>query len=122
MGTSKSSEPEAKYLAGVSIFSGRPDPTWTVNLSAAERLQALWDSLEASGGAQAQPPPLGYRGCFLRDAAGKREWTAYKGVVVLKTPTGDEARKDEGRKFESMLLASAPQELIPPQILESEGL
>lgn len=122
MGTSKSTEQGTEYLAGVSIFSGRPDPTWTVSQSAAERLQSLWDSLEASPRAQPQPPPLGYRGCFLRHAAEGREWMAYKGVVTLKTSAGDEARSDESRKFESLLLKSAPEGLIPPQILESEGL
>ncbi len=122
MGTSKSSEQAAEYLAGVSIFSGRPDPTWTVSQSAAERLKSLWDSLEASARPQPSPPPLGYRGCFLKDTTKEREWVAYKGVVTLKTPTGDEARADENRKFESLLLKSAPEGLIPPQILESEGL
>jgi hypothetical protein len=122
MGTSKSTEQTVEYLAGVSIFSGRPDPTWTVNQSMFERLKSLWDSLEASTRAQQQPAPLGYRGCFLKDAAKGHEWVAYKGVVTLKTPMGDEARNDENRKFESMLLASAPEGLIPPQILESEGL
>jgi hypothetical protein len=111
-----------EYLAGVSIFSGRPDPTWTVSQSEAARLESLWDSLAASPRAQQQPPPLGYRGCFLKDTAKEREWVAYKGVVTLKTPAGDEARSDENRKFESLLLASAPEGLIPPQILESEGL
>lgn len=122
MGTSKSSEQGTEYLVGVSIFSGRPDPTWTISQSEAERLQALWDSLAASTDRQQQPPPLGYRGCFLKDTAKRREWVAYKGVVTLKTPAGDEARKDEDRKFESLLLKSAPEGLIPPQILESEGL
>lgn len=122
MGTSKSSEQATEYLAGVSIFSGRPDPTWTVSQSVAERLKSLWDSLEASADRQQQPPPLGYRGCFLKDMATGREWVAYKGVVTLKTPAGDEARSDEDRKFESLLLKSAPEGLIPPQILESEGL
>src|ERR1044071_4547662 len=122
MGTSKSSEQRVEYLAGISIFSGRPDPTWPVSQTIAERLQALWDSLEASPHTQPQPPPLGYRGCFLKDTAEGREWVAYKGVVTLKTTAGDEARYDENRKFESLLLKSAPEGLIPPQILESEGL
>ncbi len=112
----------AEYLAGVSIFSGRPDPTWTVSQTVATQLKSLWDSLEASARPQPQPPPLGYRGCFLKDTAEGREWVAYKGVVTLKTPAGDEARSDENRKFESLLLKSAPEGLIPPQILESEGL
>jgi hypothetical protein len=121
MGTSKSSE-QAEYLAGVSIFSGRPDPSWTVSPGVAERLQSLWDSLETSDRIQPQPPPLGYRGCFLKDKMQEREWVAYQGVVTLKTRAGDEARRDEGRQFESLLLHSAPAGLIPPQILESEGL
>jgi hypothetical protein len=122
MGTSKSSEQGKHYIAGVSIFSGRPDPTWIVSQDVAERLQSLWDSLEEAAATQPQPPPLGYRGCFLRDTAEEREWVAYKRVVTLKTPAGNEARRDEKREFESLLLKSAPEGLIPLQILEAEGL
>jgi hypothetical protein len=122
MDTSKSSEQGTEYLAGASIFSGRPDPTWTVSQNVAERLKALWDSLRSPARTQPQPQPLGYRGCYLKDTAEEREWVAYKGVVTLKTSTGDEARREENREFESLLLKSAPRGLIPPQILESEGL
>ena len=124
MGTSKSSEQARRYLAGVSIFSGRPDPTWPVSQKVAERLETLWNSLEKSALEQKPPPPppLGYRGCFLKDAAEGLEWKAYKGFVTLKTRAGVEARLDESRRFESLLLKSAPEDLIPPQVLESEGL
>lgn len=121
MGTSKSSD-QGKFVAGVSIFSGRPDPTWTVNESTARRLKTLWDSLEKHAGTVPQPLPLGYRGCFLKDVDGKQEWHAYKGVVTLKAETGEETRSDESREFESMLLKAAPAGTIPPEILASEGL
>jgi hypothetical protein len=124
MDTSKSSEQATRYLAGVSIFSGRPDPTWAVTENVAERLEALWTSLEKSTQEQQppSPPPLGYRGCFLKDAAEGLEWSAYKGLVMLKSRTGVEARHDESRRFESTLLESAPEGLIPHEVLENEGL
>jgi hypothetical protein len=122
MDTSKSTEQDTTYVAGVSIFSGRPDPTWTISQDVAKRLQSLWDSLESSAGPQPQPPVLGYRGCFLKDTAEARELIVYKGVVTLKTPARVEVRSDKNREFESALLKSAPNGLIPPQILESEGL
>jgi hypothetical protein len=121
MGTSKSSD-QGKYVAGASIFSGRPDPTWTVSESLADRLISIWDLLEASTGTIPQAPPLGYRGCTLKDIDGKREWHAYNGVVTLKSPSTEEVRRDRSRKFEAVCLRSAPEGMIPPAILDSEGL
>jgi len=122
MDTSKSTETETDYIAGASIFSGRPDPTWTVSLEIVERLQSLWVSLPPLDASPPQPPALGYRGCFLRDKAKQREWVAYKGAVTLQTPSESETRRDAQREFEPLLLHSAPAGLIPPQILQSEGL
>jgi hypothetical protein len=65
---------------------------------------------------------LGYRGCFLRAVNGEREWVAYRGVVTLRTPAGDESREGEGREFESILIKSAPAGLIPAQVMETEDL
>jgi len=121
MGTSRSSDRAAKYIGGASVFSGRPDPAWAISADDAERLKSLWDSMEPYGGALPTAPVLGYRGCFLRDSSGL-EWFAYGGCVTLKTATGSESRKDNNRKFEALLLSSAPRGVIPSQIVDPKNL
>ena len=121
MGTSRSTDRAAKYVGGASIFSGRPDPTWSISTADAERLKSLWDSMEPCGGAPSPAPVLGYRGCFLRDSA-EREWFAYGGCVTLKTAEGSESRKDNNRKFEALLLSSASEGAVPRQIVDPKNL
>ena len=116
MGTSKSTEADREYTAGVSIFSGRPDPTWPVSDALGRKLEKLYGELKIHEGRAEPAPPLGYRGAFLRDNTG-HEWSAYRGVVTLNN---SEARKDPDRKFERELVASAPEGLIPPALLTPE--
>lgn len=121
MGTSRSNDPVAEHLGGASIFSGRPDPTWSIGPEDARRLKSLWSAMESYEGTPPEAPVLGYRGCFLR-ASGKREWFAYGGVVTLKTPAGSESRKDNNREFEALLLSSAPDGAIPRQVVDPKSL
>lgn len=116
MGTSKSTEAGRKFTAGVSIFSGRPDPSWSVSEEIGSKLEKMYGELESHEGRTAPAPPLGYRGAFLRDDAG-HEWSAYRGVVTFNN---SEARKDPTRTFERELIASAPEGLIPPPLLAAE--
>lgn len=119
MGTSKSPEEDRTYTAGVSIFSGRPDPSWSLDEEAGSKLQQLFGALEKHEGPAVSAPPLGYRGVFLRDNAG-HEWFAYREIVTLKEANRSELRKDRGRQFERALVASAPEGLIPPALLTQE--
>ena len=117
MATSKSVKELKKWIAGASIFSGRPDPTWQVQETVARKLLDTWDSLELSTRGCPPAPPLGYRGCFLR-CTSDQEWFAYGGVVTLKTSDRYESRRDKDRMFEKKLLASAPDGLFPtPHIM-----
>lgn len=115
MGTSKSSDAPS-YTARALIFSGRPDPTWAVDETLGQRLEALWDALPGAGPAPAAPP-LGYRGCFLRHVSG-REWFAYGGTVTLTSTGSGIARGDHRRRFEAAILASAPAGCVPASVLE----
>ena len=118
MGTSRSSERRAKHTGGASIFSGRPDPSWTVDEKTVKRLKALWNLMEPHGGAPPQAPALGYRGCFLIDSS-RNKWFAYKGVATLTTTLSrSESRQDEDRRFEALLLASAPKGAIPREMID----
>jgi hypothetical protein len=119
MGTSKLSKDVRTWIGGVSIFSGRPDPTWQVEKAVAQKLVDLWGLLEPFRGKCPSAPPLGYRGCFLRSATGQ-EWIAYRGVVTLKTDVGYEPRIDKDGKFEKLLLSSAPEGVLPTSLLKDK--
>ena len=40
------SQTKEKWIAGVYIFSGRPDPIWSLNRETVEELEKVWESLE----------------------------------------------------------------------------
>ncbi len=113
MGTSRSSRP-GKWVAGVLIYSGLPDPTWEVKAAVGQKLSRYWASLERVEKEFSFPSGLGYRGCFLKGQG--HEWRAYRNAVMLKKASGYEVRLDEKCRFEKTLLASAPDELLPPSL------
>ncbi|MET0623086.1 MAG: hypothetical protein ABW250_08925, partial [Pyrinomonadaceae bacterium] len=119
MVTSKSSEQSGDYTGGVSVFSGRRDPSWPLSADEARALLDLWDALEpAADDAAPQAPPLGYRGGLLR--AGAREWLAYKGFVTLREGAPIETRLDPGRRFEKLIISTAPQGAVPQPFLDPD--
>jgi hypothetical protein len=120
MGTSRSDKTGKKWTAGASIYSGRPDPTWTVPKRLALQLEEIWACLPESSDEPALGPPLGYRGSFLEDSSGRR-WFTYGGVVTLTTGAGSELRKDKGRAFETLLWKSAPKGLLTSTGLDTRG-
>src|SRR5215472_9226102 len=109
MGTSRSDEATEGWVAGASVFSGRPDPTWPVPAALGTCLAGLWERLPAWSGDRPAPPPLGYRGCHLSAPDG-RVWNAFQERVTL----GPDDRRDADREFERTLLASAPPGSLPP--------
>ena len=104
------------WVAGASVFSGRPDPVWEVSDELGERLMQLWDALPAAQD-QLQPsaPPLGYRGCFVVSPDGRR-WSAYRQMVTLQVADQRETRRDDGAEFEALVLSSAPEGTLPPGV------
>jgi len=112
---SATSSGDAGWTAGVLLYSGRPDPSWTLDDETVRRLLTLWDCLPALDG----PPlalrtALGYRGCFVHERAGGR-WTAYDGVVQRQACSGGPlvARRDPSREVERRVIASAPPGVLP---------
>ena len=116
MATSKSNDARRKCRATAAIFSGRPDPQWSVPASTANRLKRLWRQLDAAEGPPGRAPALGYRGVTLECGAGD-SWFAYGGTVSR----GSELRQDSERRFERELLQSAPAGLIPDAVLRQFG-
>ena len=83
-----------------------------------KQLLALWESLpRTSEQKDLHPGGLGYRGSFLREND-KQEWVAFNGLVSLRTGAGIQVRKDAARKFEKILLSSAPEGLLPEGLTE----
>jgi hypothetical protein len=115
MDTSKSNE-TAAWVAEMFVFSGRRDPVWPISEETARSLEAIWEALEPTAHAAAAPPPLGYRGCQLKDPQG-RIWRAFGKVVTLTTRAGTETRSDLGRKFERSLIAAAPAGVLPAPVV-----
>jgi hypothetical protein len=94
------------------VFSGRPDPTWTVPDEVGEDLADWWLRLRPAGGRPADlGPVLGYRGVVLRDPHGS-EWSAFSGVVSCSAP-GSLDRADPDRAWERAVLRTAPPDTVP---------
>jgi len=110
MATSRSAK--GKWTAGALLYSGRRDPTWAIPSRLAQRLLKIWDSAERWTGDQPAPPPLGFRGCFLRDSE-NRQWHAFGGVITLRAGEAMESRRDSEGEFEKLLLTSAPDGMLP---------
>ena len=118
MDTSRSSERSKTWTAGAALFSGRPDPSWTVEESEGRRLEQLWASLpSADPGTAPAVPVLGYRGCWLRDPGG-REWHVFRELVEVRPVGRDQPRRDRGAVFEKLVLATAPPGLLPAGVLK----
>jgi hypothetical protein len=109
MDTSRS----ADWLGQALVYSGRPDPTWVVPVSAVEELLALWGELPSGSAPRPDPPPLGYRGCLLRAPDG-RTWGSFGGQVTLDDGHLRQTRDDRDRRFERVLLTTAPAGALPP--------
>lgn len=116
MATSRSIDPAPVWRAGAQLFSGRPDPEWSLTPVRARALVAAWDSLHAiPSDAVPVAPVLGYRGCRMSDGAG-RTWRAGQGLVLLQHEGVSSARADPDRRFERAILASAPPGVLPADL------
>lgn len=102
------------WTAGAAIFSGRPDPEWEVVAEAAELIVSRWNAAPRAPVLAREPPPLGYRGCWLRAPDG-REWRAGRGVVAF----GGESRADVDGAIENSILATAPECVLDVNELSS---
>ena len=106
-------------IVRVLIFSGRPDPTWKIEEPIMKELEKIWVSLVTMWEEPQSAPPLGYRGCLvICDSA--IEWLAYKNWVTRKSRSMTESRFDRYRKFEKLVISSAPKGLVPLALIENE--
>jgi hypothetical protein len=107
------------WTAGALVYSGRADPLWTLRARDAREVERVWAELPVWEGQPPAPPPLGYRGSFVRGPGG-REWSAYGGAVTLQSPEGSATRRDPERAFERLVLRLAPRGVLPASPLLPE--
>jgi hypothetical protein len=111
----RSHKEQLNCAAGAIIYSGVPDPDWQVEEEFFTGLENLWNSMPAYKGGLPDALPLGYKGCYIK-CTGDTEFFAYNGVVTKRTLEGHEHRTDKERKFEKLLLDSAPEGLLPEKL------
>jgi hypothetical protein len=119
MDTSKSGEASSDYVGEAVVFSGRKNPTWTVDASVGRQLEKIWSTLEATGEPLPQTSALGYQGCRLRHIGGGC-WLAFQGRVERESGGIKETRVDSRREFEKLLLSTAPPGLVPASFLPND--
>jgi hypothetical protein len=123
MGTSCSNDAgssDAGWTAGASLFSGRPDPVWPLDVAAAERLLDIWRGLARSDDVTgSDASTLAYRGSYLSNGRGER-WIVgdARARHEVASMTKD-ARADDDRHFERAILATAPPGTIPAGLIDA---
>ena len=89
------------------MFSGRPDPVWRpCEDPVRELLDYCNEAPPGPAPASATLPPLGYHGAELFND--EQTITAFENRIEIKTPHSTVVKTDPGRKFEQMVLSTAP--------------
>jgi len=107
------------------LFSGRPNPAWTLDAGEAADLADLLRLL-APGSAAPEPPALGYRGITVRGVEpalpGCTTLRAFRGAAVAECATGPRTLSDPARALERWLLETARHRLDPElfEVIERE--
>ena len=111
-----------RCVATASLYSGRPDPEWPLHAQQIAELRRVWLQLAPCAARARVAPTLGYRGVAVRCASGE-EWHVFGGVVTHHDAPGSaDHRRDDERRFEKMLLATAPRGAVPSGITGMEDL
>jgi hypothetical protein len=94
------------------IFSGRPNPVWSLSERQVGEMDAIIETLPATTASVPTRPGLGYRG-FVVTRLPQRAWRLdlFKGFVAIASEGRTEIRSDRERKLERFLLDSAGSEL-----------
>lgn len=103
------------------VFSGRPNPAWTLPRAQGAELDALIGQLPAMAAPDAPFDGLGYRGVVVRDPA-RPGWSlvAMGDVVRVASGDGSKAYSDIGASVERWLLDRAG-EAVDPALLARLG-
>lgn len=105
----------AAWSAGARLYSGRVDPSWSVDAARARAAVVLFRTLAPSTRVHPAGGGVGYRGCWLRAPDGT-SWVAANGLAAERAAGHDEVREDGERAFENAILATAPEGVLPPGV------
>ena len=102
----------------VDIYSGVANPEFDLDDEERDRVRALLSDLPAAERAPAPPPPLGYRGFLVRDAAPgapETEVRVHRTSVEVRVGASGQVvhRHDTGRDLERVLIEGARRHLGP---------
>jgi len=99
------------------VFSGRPNPTWTLAPALASDLQDRITRLAPSTRVGPSPQNLGYRGFIVQSESGSSSPVAtvraFHGLVTVTTASGTACYVDPERRIELWLLSTAQPPLQP---------
>jgi hypothetical protein len=98
--------------AEADLYSGLPNPVWSLTPGAARELGRRVRALQP-GGVPAEAPGLGYRGLVVRGAEevlpGCSELRAYRGTVAAQCGAATRSLADPGRAVERFLAGTGLQ-------------
>jgi hypothetical protein len=114
--TAKSDDAVAQ--ATLDVFSGRPNPTWTLTAAETKELQGRLARLATKLPAAPDVPDLGYRGVQL--TLGAMELSVARGGVSIQQGGTVTHLADAGRQLERWLVQTA-QGKVSPDILKIAG-
>ncbi|MFJ9696509.1 hypothetical protein [Kitasatospora sp. NPDC101183] len=118
LGASTDEEGRSRMFVEVDLYSGRPNPRFSLEAGAAAELARRLGALAADGGGGRPYDGLGYRG--LRVLGGAEEVLLSGGVVTVRGPGGSARRlRDPGRELERWLLDRGAGELDPEVVAEA---
>lgn len=106
---------DVAWSAGARLYSGRVDPSWSVDAARARAAVAVFRALAPSARVHPAGGGVGYRGCWLRAPDGT-SWVAANGLAAERAAGHDEVREDGERAFEHAILATAPDGVLPPGV------
>lgn len=97
--------------ATLDIFSGRPNPTWTLTATETSELRQQVAALSARLATVPRVPDLGYRG--VRVVMPSVQITAGHGGISVEEGSATTSYADPGRRLESWLLHTAQGKVAP---------
>jgi hypothetical protein len=111
------------------VFSGRPNPQWTIDGELLVQFQSMLDQLpHAHGSMPPQPPGLGYRGLLVQFPAdqdiGTGELRLFGGYVLRSHDASVDTWIDAGRTLERWLIGTglrSPHAAVLRDILKRLG-
>jgi len=114
MAEAPASASEATGIATLDVFSGRPNPTWTLTSAQTRELQSRIKSLSTTLRTEPDVPDLGYRGVSV-SIRGKEsaEVSVARGAITV-TQGGSVAKfQDTERQLERWLVHTGDAQLSP---------